>query len=39
VREASVTWSIPADVVEADPRDPDAWLSAMTAAVQGLIEI
>jgi nucleoside-diphosphate-sugar epimerase len=39
VREASVTWSIPAEVVEADPRDPDAWLSAMTAAVQGLIEI
>ena len=39
VREASVTWSIPAEVVEADPRDPDAWLSAMTAAVQGLLEM
>lgn len=39
VREASLTWSIPAEVVEADPRDPDAWLSAMTAAVQGLLEM
>jgi nucleoside-diphosphate-sugar epimerase len=39
VREASVTWSIPAEVVEADPRDPKSWRSAMTAAVQGLIEI
>jgi uncharacterized protein YbjT (DUF2867 family) len=39
VREAAVTWSIPAEVVEADPRDPDAWRSAMTAAVQGLIEM
>jgi threonine dehydrogenase-like Zn-dependent dehydrogenase len=39
VREAAVTWSIPAEVVEADPRDPDAWRSAMTAAVQGLLEI
>lgn len=39
VREASVTWSIPAEVVEADPRDPDAWLSTMTAAVHGLLEM
>jgi uncharacterized protein YbjT (DUF2867 family) len=39
VRQASVTWSIPAEVVEADPRDPDAWRSAMTAAVQGLLEM
>ena len=39
VREASVTWSIPAEVVEADPGEPDAWLSAMTAAVHGLLEI
>ena len=39
VREASVTWSIPAEVVEADPGEPGAWLSAMTAAVHGLLEI
>jgi hypothetical protein len=39
VREASVTWSIPAEVVESDPRDSDAWRSAMTAAVQGLLEM
>ena len=39
VREASLTWSIPAEVVEADPRDPEAWLAAMTAAVNRLIEM
>jgi uncharacterized protein YbjT (DUF2867 family) len=39
VRQASVTWSIPAEVVEADPRDPDAWRSAMAAAVEGLLEM
>jgi nucleoside-diphosphate-sugar epimerase len=39
VRQAAVTWSIPAEVVEADPGKPDAWLSAMTAAVQGLLEM
>jgi nucleoside-diphosphate-sugar epimerase len=39
VREASATWSIPAEVVEADPREPEAWLSAMTAAVHRLIEM
>jgi uncharacterized protein YbjT (DUF2867 family) len=37
VREASATWSIPAEVVEADPRDPDAWLAAMTGAVGRLL--
>jgi hypothetical protein len=37
VREASARWSIPAAVVEADPRDQEAWLSAMTAAVNGLL--
>jgi uncharacterized protein YbjT (DUF2867 family) len=37
VREASVTWSIPAEVVDADPRDPEAWLSAMTGAVGRLL--
>ena len=39
VREASLRWSIPAEVVEADPRDPESWLSAMTAAVNRLIEM
>ena len=39
VREASVTWSIPAEVVEADPGEPDAWLSAMNAAVHRLLEM
>jgi uncharacterized protein YbjT (DUF2867 family) len=37
VREASATWSIPAEVVEADPRDPAAWLAAMTGAVGRLL--
>ena len=39
VRQASLRWSIPAEVVEADPRDPEAWLAAMTAAVNRLIEM
>jgi uncharacterized protein YbjT (DUF2867 family) len=29
--------SIPAEVVEADPRDRDAWLAAMTGAVERLL--
>jgi nucleoside-diphosphate-sugar epimerase len=37
VREASATWSIPAEVVEADPRDPARWLAAMTGAVGRLL--
>ncbi|HEV2875240.1 MAG TPA: hypothetical protein VGW14_08830 [Thermoleophilaceae bacterium] len=37
VREASARWSIPAEVVEADPREPEAWLAAMTAAVGRLL--
>jgi nucleoside-diphosphate-sugar epimerase len=37
VREASVTWSIPAEVVEASPEDPEAWLAAMTGAVRRLL--
>jgi nucleoside-diphosphate-sugar epimerase len=37
VRKASVTWSIPAEVVGADPRDPDAWLAEMTGAVGRLL--
>jgi hypothetical protein len=37
IREASARWSIPAEVVEADPRDRDAWLAAMTGAVERLL--
>jgi len=37
VGEASATWNIPAEVVEADPADPRAWLAAMTAAVAQLL--
>jgi uncharacterized protein YbjT (DUF2867 family) len=37
VREASARWSIPAEVVEADPRDREAWLAAMTGAVERLL--
>jgi nucleoside-diphosphate-sugar epimerase len=37
VREASATWSIPVEVVEADPADPPAWLAATSAAVARLL--
>jgi nucleoside-diphosphate-sugar epimerase len=37
VGEASATWRIPAQVVEADPCDPRAWLAAMTGAVERLL--
>jgi hypothetical protein len=37
VREASARWSIPAEVVEADPRDGEAWLAAMTGSVERLL--
>jgi hypothetical protein len=37
VREASVRWSLPAEVVEADPGDREGWLAAMTAAVARLL--
>jgi nucleoside-diphosphate-sugar epimerase len=37
VVEASATWSIPAEVVEADPGQPRAWTAAMTAAVECLL--
>jgi NADP-dependent 3-hydroxy acid dehydrogenase YdfG len=37
VAAASTTWSIPAEVVDADPGDPKAWLSAMAAAVDRLL--
>lgn len=37
VREAAATWRMPAEVVEADPADHEAWLTAMTAAVGRLL--
>jgi nucleoside-diphosphate-sugar epimerase len=37
IREASARWSIPAEVVEADPGDREGWLAAMTAAVGRLL--
>jgi uncharacterized protein YbjT (DUF2867 family) len=37
VREASARWSIPAEVVEAEPDDRERWLAAMTAAVGRLL--
>jgi hypothetical protein len=39
VREASGRWNIPAEIVEADPRDRDAWLAGMTGAVDRLLEM
>jgi NAD(P)H-binding len=39
VREASDRWNIPAEIVEADPRDQNAWLVAMTGAVERLLEM
>lgn len=38
VREASATWRIPVEVVEADPGDHRAWLAQMAAAVERLLE-
>jgi nucleoside-diphosphate-sugar epimerase len=37
VREAAARWSIPAEVVEADPSDRAAWLAAVTSAVGRLL--
>jgi hypothetical protein len=37
VREASARWSIPAEVVDANPGDRDGWLAAMTGAVDRLL--
>jgi NAD(P)-dependent dehydrogenase (short-subunit alcohol dehydrogenase family) len=39
VREAAVTWSIPAEVVGTDPSDRDAWRATMAAAVRRLLEM
>jgi uncharacterized protein YbjT (DUF2867 family) len=37
IREASRTWNIPAEVVEADPREHGPWLAAMKGAVERLL--
>jgi hypothetical protein len=37
VREASRTWHIPVEIVETNPTAHDAWLEAMTAAVERLL--
>jgi nucleoside-diphosphate-sugar epimerase len=37
VGEAAQRWRIPAQVVEADPADHEAWLGAMRAAVERLL--
>jgi nucleoside-diphosphate-sugar epimerase len=37
VRAASERWRMPAQVVDADPAQHDAWLSAMRAAVERLL--
>jgi uncharacterized protein YbjT (DUF2867 family) len=37
VRKASARWNIPAEVVEANPGQPENWLAAMTRAVGRLL--
>jgi hypothetical protein len=37
VRTASHTWHIPVEIVDTDPGAHDAWLAAMTAAVNRLL--
>jgi uncharacterized protein YbjT (DUF2867 family) len=37
VRNASQTWHMPCEVVDADPADPQAWLGGMKAAVDRLL--
>jgi nucleoside-diphosphate-sugar epimerase len=37
VRKAAETWRMPAEVVEAEPSDREAWLAATTAAVARLL--
>jgi glycine/D-amino acid oxidase-like deaminating enzyme len=39
VRKAAVTWQMPNVVVEQDPSDHDAWLSAMLAAVEEVLAL
>jgi hypothetical protein len=37
VREASERWHMPTEVVERDPADTDAWITAMSAGVERLL--
>jgi nucleoside-diphosphate-sugar epimerase len=37
VHEASATWRMPAEVVETDPAEVEAWLTATTSAVARLL--
>jgi hypothetical protein len=37
VREASHTWHIPVEIVDTDPAAHDAWIEAMTRAVERLL--
>ena len=37
VRKASLTWSMPAAIVEADPSDGEAWCAAMVAGVEDVL--
>jgi hypothetical protein len=37
VRKASLTWQMPNVIVEQHPRDHDAWLAAMVAAVEEVL--
>ena len=37
VREASQTWHMPVEVVTIDPAEHEAWLGAMTAAVNRVL--
>jgi hypothetical protein len=37
VREASRTWHMPVEIVDTDPAAHEAWLEAMTGAVEGLL--
>lgn len=37
VREAAATWRVPTEVVEAEPADHEAWVTAMRTAVERLL--
>jgi nucleoside-diphosphate-sugar epimerase len=39
VRKAGLTWRMPNVIVEQHPREHDAWLAAMLAAVEQVLEI
>jgi glycine/D-amino acid oxidase-like deaminating enzyme len=39
VRKAALTWQMPNVIVEEDPGDHEAWLAAMLAAVERVLEI